>query len=115
MIITAFPIESQVIQTESLPGGTVWIPRGSKILHLGVAYPTDLIAMFCLCEPPKDETYQRSQLQKLDFVVATVGSAVPDNYIFRGPVKSKDTQGNDALVFVFEKPISRLIVKEGRG
>lgn len=117
MRIMAFPLEAQeVASQEGFQRATVWIPNESQILHLGTAYPSQVIALFALAPPPPkapdgtEVAYDKSDLVHLEFIVAVPGADIPPGYVLRAPVR---TEGG--LIFLFEKKHSGLVISSSRG
>lgn len=117
MILTAFPLEGQEVRgPDGLQRGVVWLPIKAQILHLGVAYPTMVICIFALVPPlAKDKNgfdipYAKTDLRMLEFIIGVPGNAIPHDYIFRAPIRTKAEDGTESIIFLFEKKAGGLIV-----
>lgn len=110
-VIMAFALEAQdTVAPDGLQRASVWIPAKAVILHLGTVPQTQVIAIYALTPlPPRaaDGTelpYDRKDLRQMEFIVATVGSKVPPKgYKMRAPVRTKDENEQEGLIFLFEK------------
>lgn len=133
-VIMIFPLEQQTVAApDGVPRASCAIPNGAKVLHLGQAFPTDMIAVFALVDPPTPpapgQAPQFKDVGRMEFAVVAPGGAVPDDFIFRAPVRTrqkvmvKDAQGLEretvveGLVFLFEKqgPKLMIVTPGGRG
>jgi hypothetical protein len=125
--VIGFPLEGQTVAApDGLPRATCALPVGAQVLHLGVAYPADVICIFALVEPPVPESPgeppRYREMQTLEFIVLRPGMpAPPADFLYRGPVRAKQTLEDgsviEGLIFLFEKqaPKLRIVTAGGRG
>lgn len=114
-IIMGFPLEAQKVSApDGLPRATCQLPVGAKIIHLGVAYPSDVICIFALVDHAGGE--QAKELQTLEFAIVVPGNPVPADFVYRAPIRTKipplrpgDPPG-EGLIFVFEKQAPKLMI-----
>jgi hypothetical protein len=133
-VIMLFPLEAQtVVAPDGVPRATATVPNGAKVLHLGQAFPTDIIGVFALVDPPESAEPGQAPMFKdvgrMEFAIVQPGGRVPDDFIYRAPVRTrsklmvKNAEGLEmetvveGLVFLFEKqgPKLMIVTPGGRG
>lgn len=120
-VIFGFPLEGQTVAApDGLPRAICQIPVKAKVIHLGVAYPTDVICVFALVDPPvpgaPGQAPQFGEMQRMEFIIAGPGSIIPPDFQYRAPVRTKipaATVGGppqEGLIFLFEKQAPKLMI-----
>lgn len=123
-VAMVFPLEQQaLVPTDNIPRVICMLPIGAKVVFLGQIVPSEIIGIVAMIDP--FDPNKPPELVRSEFIIVQVGGAVPDDFVFRAPVRTrseiKDAEGkgtgrfNEGLLFVFEKPAQKSLIMTAGG